>query len=229
MIEKEMEATRESLVEKVAALENQVVGTLKSATCSVQETVATVKDAVTGTVESVQHRVEDVKEGVKEAFDVAGHIQAHPWMCVSCATLTGVALGVFLGNQARSSPSKAYRPSTSYRGNGHAERAPIADAMASAAETASSATKAAGTEQPGLFGSLFGRFTDEIRKLGEEALEQLTTSLKTNLHEQLPKVIETAVAAFNPLAHLAAQANEPRGRTETTSARERAGYSSDRG
>ena len=65
LIEQQMHQTRQSLTEKVAALENQVVGTVQSAASAVQETVESVKSVVTDTVSTVKETVGDVKDTVE--------------------------------------------------------------------------------------------------------------------------------------------------------------------
>src|SRR5262245_39153194 len=93
-----MEETRESLTEKVSQLEQQVVGTIQSATCAVQDTVQTVRSAVQDTVDSVsssvKNSVESVSEGGKEAIDVQRHTREHPWEMVGGAALAGFITGL---------------------------------------------------------------------------------------------------------------------------------------
>src|SRR5262245_65948816 len=65
LIEREMEETRESLTEKVALLEDKVVGQIHAAT-----------DTVHGTVESVQDTVQTVKAAVQDTVQcVAGTVK----------------------------------------------------------------------------------------------------------------------------------------------------------
>jgi ElaB/YqjD/DUF883 family membrane-anchored ribosome-binding protein len=234
MIEREMESTRESLVEKVAALENQVVGTVKSATSAVQETVESVKEAVTGTASSVREAVsgtvETVRETVSEAFDIRGHIRNHPWLSVGCATMAGIALGAIF--RERMSPAhwpvrgrQPFRAARGGLGNGHGRTAPIAATMSSTSE-GMPATPTGAKEGGNWFGQLlnplFEKVGTEIGKLSEEAMSQLTHTLHEQIHEQLPKLIEAAVAAVSPLAHFGERSHEePEGGTR--SAHERAG------
>ena len=75
-IEREMAQTRESITEKVAALECQVVGTVKTAADTLTGTVDAVKEFVTtapGAVgETVKKATEAVSETVKKTFDITG-------------------------------------------------------------------------------------------------------------------------------------------------------------
>jgi len=217
MIERDMEQTRASLVEKVAALENQVVGTLQTATSTVKDTVETVKDtvtnvkeAVTGTVESVkdqvQTSVENVTENVRDAFDLRTHIQRYPWACVGAATAAGFGVGLLLGgNRSYAAQAAGLKSSSLYdtyrNENGpSAPSAPMASRMASAADDYHEPqprpqAAAPAPRQPGLFDQLWGRLSDEITKLGEEAFRTLSHSLRENLSTALPQIIENAVAS----------------------------------
>jgi len=97
LIRDQMQETRSALTEKLEALETQVSSTVQSATTAVTDTVQAVKDTVTETVgsvkDSVQETVSTVKESVKDAFDLEGHVQRHPW----AAMLGSVAAGFVAG------------------------------------------------------------------------------------------------------------------------------------
>jgi len=213
VIEREMAQTRESLVEKVAALEQQVVGTLQTATSTVKDTVDTVKDtvssvreAVTGTVETVkdkvEHSVETVSDTMKEAFDVRTHIRNSPWACIGAAAFAGFGVGLLLGDR-RGSSAEGLKTSSLYdtylHENGRSgATAPIAASMARAADsphTVSPAPSESASQRPGLFDQLWQRMSDEISRLGEEAFHQLTASLHSNLQQSIPKIIENVVSS----------------------------------
>jgi len=212
MIEREMEQTRASLVEKVAALENQVVGTLETATSTVKETVESVKDtvtsvkeAVTGTVESVkdkvEHSVETVSDTVRDAFDLRTHIRSYPWACVGAATFAGFGLGLLWGDRRGS--AEGLRSSSLYdtyvHENGRSRAtAPMAATMARASDEGRSEPPPAAPAQPakpGLFDQLFARLSNELANLGEQAFHQLSDSLRKNLSDSIPQLIENVVAA----------------------------------
>src|SRR2546421_7432883 len=95
-----MHQTRQSLADKVAALENQVVGTVQSATCAVQETVESVTSAVQDTVctvkETVEGSVSSVSEGVMHAFDIRHHVDQNPWLMVGGAAAAGFVTGLLV-------------------------------------------------------------------------------------------------------------------------------------
>jgi ElaB/YqjD/DUF883 family membrane-anchored ribosome-binding protein len=94
----QMQDTRTALTEKLEALESKVTGTVQSATAAVSDTVEAVKSTVTDTIgtvkDSVEGTVSTVKETVKDAFDLPGHVERHPWL----AMLGSVAVG-FVGGQ----------------------------------------------------------------------------------------------------------------------------------
>lgn len=97
LIRDQMQETRTALTEKLEALESQVSGTVQNATAAVTETVEAVKNTVTETVgtvkSSVQETVSTVKESVRDAFDLPGHVERHPW----AAMLGSVAVGYLSG------------------------------------------------------------------------------------------------------------------------------------
>jgi ElaB/YqjD/DUF883 family membrane-anchored ribosome-binding protein len=81
-----MQDTRDSLTEKLEALEQQVVDTVQEARTAVTETVASVREAVHDTVE-------ETVSTVKKTFDLRRQVERHPWGMVSGS----VALGYFAG------------------------------------------------------------------------------------------------------------------------------------
>ena len=87
-----MADTRQSLTEKVSALEDSVVGTVQSATNAVADTVQTVKDAVGDTVGAV-------KENVSNALDVSRHVRENPWTAVGIAAGVGILIGVLINRK----------------------------------------------------------------------------------------------------------------------------------
>jgi ElaB/YqjD/DUF883 family membrane-anchored ribosome-binding protein len=97
VIRDQMQETRTALTEKLEALESQVSNTVQNATAAVTDTVAAVKESVTETVgtvkDTVQGTVSTVKESVKDAFDLPGHVERHPW----AAMLGSVAVGFVAG------------------------------------------------------------------------------------------------------------------------------------
>src|SRR5713226_6434711 len=98
VIKQQMLETRASLAEKLETLEQQVVGTVHSATSAVTDTVESVKDAV-------QHTV----EAVKDTFDLSHHVREHPWLMVGGSVTVGFAAGCLTGRAAASTPDRLPR------------------------------------------------------------------------------------------------------------------------
>jgi len=169
LIERQMSQTRQSLTDKVAALEQQVVGTIQSATSAVQETVESVKSAVSDTKTTVEDTVSSVSEGVMHAFDVRHHVDEHPWLMVGGAAAAGFLTGLCVFRQ---STEGLPPPSPIHPGTG--EPAPRYRA-------------------PGMFDSLFVMLGDELRKLGEQAITHASHSLRAAMDQEIPKLIDKAM------------------------------------
>jgi len=165
-----MKATRESLTEKVAALEQQVVGTIQEATCTVHDTIHTVKSAMHDTVSSVQSSVSQAKENVKAAFDVAGHVRERPWAMVGGAAAVGFLAGYLVGGDSRrtSGTTNSWAANDTADGSRKAVRGFAA---------------AASSSRPSFIDDLIGMAQRELRTLGEQALAKLSTSIKQSLNE----------------------------------------------
>src|SRR5437868_9061606 len=105
VIKQQMEETRESLSEKLGALEQHVLSTVQDTTDSVTNTVETVKDAVQGTVSSVKETVADTVDTVKEAFDVRQQVERYPWAMLAGAVFVG-----YVGGRLLTPPGRPYMP-----------------------------------------------------------------------------------------------------------------------
>jgi len=92
----QMEETRASLADKLETLEQQVVETVRGATCAVTETVETVKEAVQETVSTVQ-------DSVSNAFDLNHHVESHPWAMFAGSVAVGFIAGKMLPSSNGSS------------------------------------------------------------------------------------------------------------------------------
>lgn len=108
VIKQQMAETRESLANKVEALENKVIGTVQTATDtvastveSVSDTVASVKDTVHDTVESVKGGVRDAADSVKSALDIEHHARHNPWTVFCGAVVVGFVGGYLLTPRKR--------------------------------------------------------------------------------------------------------------------------------
>jgi len=143
VIHKQMKETRADLTDKLSALENQVSGTVQTATDAVEstkeavsETVDTVKETVDAVTETVQEAVAGVKESlqetvqtVTESFNLRLQAERHPWAVFGGAVVVGCLGGFLLGGSSRrrreSRPS--WEPSresqTTYGASSHASAA----------------------------------------------------------------------------------------------------------
>jgi ElaB/YqjD/DUF883 family membrane-anchored ribosome-binding protein len=167
VIEQQMEETRSSLTEKVAALESQVVGTVQTATQAVQDTVDTVKSAVQDTVssvrDSVQESVEAVKENVRETFDVKRHVQENPYLMVGGAMVAGLITGLLVFSKDEDAVATGAMP-LSYTPDGEA--------------TPLRAREPAG---PGFVDELLSMAGIEAKQLAREAVNQAAQAVRQHV------------------------------------------------
>jgi ElaB/YqjD/DUF883 family membrane-anchored ribosome-binding protein len=176
MIELQMSETRDSLTQKINALENQVVGTLHDATSTVSGLLDSVKTVVPDTIAGVQ---DAVTEQVNTTFNISRHTREKPWAMVGGATALGFISGMLLFRRVYASPAKAgqtlYTP------------------PAAAPQTVAAATPRTPVKLPGwldqIVDKLATKMTEEIRKIGELAVDTASTSLKQTVETALPKLL----------------------------------------
>jgi len=180
LIRDQMQETRTALTEKLEALESQVSNTVQSATAAVTDTVQAVKESVSETVgtvkDSVQETVSTVKETVKDAFDLEGHVQRHPWAAMLGSVATGYIAGRLMHglggeHRHRDVPRKysAFADEVKHEkgANGHGNGARKEEEPA---------------EKEGLFGGLANAFSgelDTIKGLGLAAVAGVVRDLVT--------------------------------------------------
>lgn len=185
LIERQMEETRESLTEKVSLLEQQVVGTIQSATDAVQDTVHSVKTAVEDTMTAVsggvRDSVESVSEGVKEALDISGKVRKHPLPMVGGAVAVGLITS-WLVFRRTSTPAPAQIASTNY--------VPIPAPVSASAPVAA--------QRPGWLNDLFDIAGRELKKLAEHAIARASSSVQKSVEEGIPKLIDRAMPEMSP-------------------------------
>lgn len=191
LIEQEMASTRQSLTEKVAALENQVMNTIQTAASTVQETVESVRSAITDTTstvkETVAGSVESVSEGVKEMFDVRAHVQEHPLAAVGVAAAAGFVTGlvVFRKPEAYTGGTST---STGYTSAGYSH-APTYAAATPAAPASPGLTSREG--RPRWLNDLLDMAGEEAKKWGTQALAALSQSVRQNIDQGVPHLVQT--------------------------------------
>lgn len=195
-IEREMFQTRDSITEKVAALENQVLGTIQTATSTVSETVQAVREAVTGAPNAVRESVKQAVGAVKEtvgSFSLSGCIRDNPMAALGTSAIGGFLIGYFLPGDER---NLFRRP---IMAQGHDAPAPLGHTGTAHNEQERTAYRAAAAvpsrepERPGFFGELWGKLGGEIGGLAEQALSTAVASLKQSISTRVPQAVDTAV------------------------------------
>jgi ElaB/YqjD/DUF883 family membrane-anchored ribosome-binding protein len=170
LIERQMGETRESLTEKVALLEQQVVGTIQSATDAVQETVQSVRSAVEGTVATVSGSVKSSVECMTETLDVRKQTQNHPWAMMGCSAMAGFVTGMLVFRRngsavASQSPVPAFTPRTEVV-----------------------------HRRPQWLEDIFELAGGEVKKLATQAVMTASATIKQAVSERLPQMLDRAAA-----------------------------------
>ncbi len=196
-IESEMELTRESITQKVAALETQVLGTIQSATNTLTDTVQSVKDAPAAVRESVQETVAAVRESVKEtissvresvaAFSVSDCVRDNPTAALGTSFAGGFLTGFLLLGGRESRPIMA-------RG----AREPAPEGRQGSVPPGYSAYSAdpGPARSAGMFAGLIKMVGGELEQLARQALSTAIASLKQSVNDKVPKLMDDAVQSF---------------------------------
>lgn len=195
-IEREMAQTRESITEKVAALETQVMGTIQTATDTVTGTVEAVKNVIdtapTAVKDTVKETVQAVKESVQKtvsSIDVGGCVRRNPWAALGTSFAGGFALGfLFGGGRTGGNPMRlgSHLPASGGRAG-----------LAAVPQAAAAEQTTDGGFLGGMFGNLFGGVSEtigkELRHLAEVAMASASTAVKQAIDTQVPNLIQSAV------------------------------------
>jgi len=181
LIKQDMNETRQSLTEKVAALEHHVVGTLHDATSAVHETVCTVKTALKDTVGAVTDSVSTMSQGVKDTFDIRSHIRDRPWAAIAGAALSGIVTGYLTAPTGERQKTSSFSRSTA-NGNG-------VDATYAASRPAAPA------QAGGILDDLMHTVRQELKTVTENAVMTLAATLKQSLTAGIQNL---AAASFSP-------------------------------
>jgi ElaB/YqjD/DUF883 family membrane-anchored ribosome-binding protein len=179
-LEHDMQQTRESITEKVAALESQVLGTFQNAADTVTNTVDAVKEAVTSAPAAMSETVRQTVDAVKQSFhdtigsfSLGGCVEKNPWASLGVSAFAGFLLGYrtaspsgpsnFAGQHFVSAPAPSSPPSQS-------------------------------APQPhGFLGDLGGMLGKELRQLAEDSLVGAIQKLKQSIGTHMPEVVDSAV------------------------------------
>jgi ElaB/YqjD/DUF883 family membrane-anchored ribosome-binding protein len=188
-IEQEMLQTRESLTEKVAALENQVVGTVQTAANTLTETVDAVKSFVETAPDAVSDKVDEVanavSDRVRRTFDISGHVQENPWAALGVSVGLGFLAGlvIFRGNNSSSEKSTRAPETTTY-----------APAPRSVVENSAPSTP----REPGFLDEVFGMVGQKVKEVAKDMLNTATTAVTENIRESIPKLVQVATEQLIP-------------------------------
>jgi ElaB/YqjD/DUF883 family membrane-anchored ribosome-binding protein len=186
-IEREMLHTRESLTEKVAALENQVVGSVQTAADTLTGTVESVKSLITTAPGAVSDTVKEaatvVSEKMKEVFDISGHVREHPWSSVGVSALLGCVTGWLLSRRQSLGYSEAVAPPSS---------------MGLPTATKLAGSESAAKSGPGVFDELFSMLGHKVREIAENAIDSAAAAVNQNVRDGVPKLVDAAAERLTP-------------------------------
>jgi ElaB/YqjD/DUF883 family membrane-anchored ribosome-binding protein len=88
-----IESARGDLTDRMAALEQRVVGAVNASTERLSGAAAAIGSTVTGAASQVQDVVGATADGVRTALDVREHIRSRPWAGIGAAAVTGFLAG----------------------------------------------------------------------------------------------------------------------------------------
>lgn len=175
-IQEEMHQTREALTEKVAALENQVVGTVQTAADTLTGTVESVKELITTAPAAVGDTVKQaaaaVSESVKKTFDISGHVRDNPLLSVGLSVLAGGVTGYLLGGS---------------RPLGYSDDVPPPRPAAGPVPTPSEPPR-----QPGVLDEFLSMVGRKFREVAENVIDTATNALNRSVREGVPKLVDAA-------------------------------------
>lgn len=173
-IERDMTQTRESITEKVAALETQVLGTAQSVTTAVSDTVEAMKSLVSNAPGAVSDTVKASLASVRDAVDITGCVRRNPWASVGTSAGVGFLLGYLLG--------------------GRRESRPVVVANA----PAYSPPAAPQSSEPGFFDEILGQVSREVKRLAHDAIASTSAAVKQSISTEVPKLVDSAVSRVRP-------------------------------
>ncbi len=206
LIRQQMSETRESISEKVDALEQHVLTTIHDATDSVASTVDSVRDAVQGTVHSVSDSIEQTVDSVKEAFDIRRQVERHPW-----AMLAGAVLAGYFGGRLLASSRRPVAPASSSPGDRRLSESKRSEFK----RVAPSGNEQGGNEQ---IGERFGPALDKLKGLAINASagligDMILSSVSPSMRKEVAAVIDEFAHALGaqPLHKQNTPDQSPRG------------------
>lgn len=188
-IKQDIDATRDSMTDKMEQIEARVKGT----------------------VEDIKGSVEDTVENVKQAFDLRQQVDQRPWTMLGASVLAGYVLGSLGGDSPRSIESLPYyaRPNgaasshSEYQSVGYSERKPDQNASYMSSPPASypaspsspssyptSYPSAQRRSEPGFMTGIMDQFGGELETLKDAAIVTVGNMLRDMLKKNLPEFAE---------------------------------------
>jgi ElaB/YqjD/DUF883 family membrane-anchored ribosome-binding protein len=174
-IQAEMAQTRESLTCRVAALENQVVGSVRTAADTITGTVEAMRSLVSdapGTMsEGVRHAADLMGERLSEALDISSRVRRHPWAAVGVSALLGGLAGWMVSRRPTSGPEPA----------ANRVREPMLHVAAPAPESSH-----------GVFDELVSMLGHKLREIAENAIDTAGEAVNRSMRNEVPKLVDAA-------------------------------------
>jgi ElaB/YqjD/DUF883 family membrane-anchored ribosome-binding protein len=178
--EQAMLQTRESLTEKVSALESQVVGTVQNAADALTGTVGAVKSlmdtAPTAVSDTVKQAASVMGDKIKEVFDVSRHVQNNPWGVMAASVGVGFLTGLLVFRERAAANQQHIAP------------------VYTAPPTVASSTPST-SSVGGLFDDLTSMLGRKVRELAETALDSAATAANQSVRDKVPKLVDAATEA----------------------------------
>ena len=179
-LERDMAQTRESLTEKVTALENQVVGSVQSAADTLTETVDAVKSFVHTAPEAVSQSVREaasaVGDSLHDVLDVSSRVRRNPWASIGVSLTAGCLAGWLASRSRTTTPSRSTTaPQPAYRPE------PVAREP----------------QKPGIGNELFDLVGDHLKTLVRTALESVSTAIKDSIQGTVPRLVGEAASRLH--------------------------------
>jgi len=183
----EMEATRDSLAQKIGELESQVRDTVTEA----GEAVSATKEGVMDVVSSVSDTVSSVKESIKETFDLRKQVEDHPWGAFGVAVAAGMAGAVFLGSRSANGSTAGF----------HRDSAPASFAPAAAATAATAAASSASGVVSSVFSKLQAMAVTSLVDVVQDMVQKSAPEPWRDGLKDIVRELGSKLAGDDKLAH----------------------------
>ena len=170
----DIDSTRSSLVDKLEALEEKVMGTVQNAQDTVDDSIQMARDTVAT---------------VKRTFDIKHQVEQHPWVMVGGCFVAGLALASLFRSVRRPSRQTPERPA----GNETpwSRRTSTLDDHRNNGDVAAASPPAhtAAPSRPGVF----DLFHEEINKVKGMAIGYAMGLLRDSIKDSLPQQLASQI------------------------------------